>query len=79
MFLKCCYCGGFIVDEDGIPFSLDGDFIHIKCKKEFDQVINDINNNFDDFIQEIEEMDIEELRNLLKSYNVKFEESDDNE
>ena len=53
------------------------DFITTLIERKED--IERVKSDFDDFIDEIKEMSLEDLTNLLKEYGVKFKESEDNE
>ena len=68
--MKCVYCGKEIneITEKYHVYTLDGDFIHDECeqKKIFtggDSII--------DLLMFIYDCNLEELTELLKSYNVK--------
>lgn len=46
--MKCIYCGEQINSSDKYEvFTLDGDFIHVKCKKPLDKEMTIISNMTD--------------------------------
>ena len=69
--MKCVYCGKEIneMTEKYHVYTLDGDFIHDECEQK--KISND-RGSMSDLLTFIYECDIEELTELLKSYNVKF-------
>lgn len=69
--MKCVYCGKEIneMTEKYHVYTLDGDFIHDECEQ---KKISIGGGSMSDLLTFIDECDIEELTELLKSYNVKF-------
>lgn len=68
--MKCGYCGKKIneMTEKYHVYTLDGDFIHDECE----QKISIGRDGMNELLTFIYECDIEELKEFLKSYNVKF-------
>ena len=69
--MKCAYCGKKIneMTEKYHVYTLDGDFIHDECEQKKTSIDGD---GMSDLLTFINECDIEELKEFLKSYNVKF-------
>ena len=69
--MRCDYCGKEIneMTEKYHTYTLDGDFIHDECEQ---KKISIGKGSISELLTFIDECDIEELIELLKSYNVKF-------
>lgn len=70
--MKCCYCKKEILSHESYQvYSLDGDFIHLKC---IEEDLNTRDKMFDDLVNYIKESNLDELTEFLKAHDIKFEE-----
>ena len=69
--MKCVYCGKEINEMTEIyhVYTLDGDFIHDECEQ---KKISIDREGISELLTFIDECNIEELTELLKSYDVEF-------